>query len=181
MATKRTTSRSPVSGVAVWRVVEDEADPAASVAVSQAADAVRTLVTGWCVVAWTPSRLAPRVVVTGSEGDALDPSCWHLLFGSMLLGPLLDVRTGAPFRDPPARRQEIDVFVNRVRDLVVPGAAVLATAGPADDVDVAADAIHDALGPRAALPGARVGLTTREAATVARTFVDRAPVLAETG
>lgn len=167
-----TRSRRSVSGLAVWRLNDDVLEPATARTVDQATHAAGPHVTGWAVVSWQVGRPAPRILSTGPEGGALDPACWHLLFGGMLLTPLLDVRSGGPFRDPPPRRQEIDVFVNRVRDLVVPGTWVLATLGPAAQVFTAADAVHDALGLRSALAGATLALTDREAAIVAEAFLE---------
>ena len=114
----RARTRSSVSGLAVWRLGDHAADPGGSDLVEHAVHAVRPHVTGCAVVAWPLGRPAPRVTSTEPD-DVLDPACWHLLFGGMLLAPLLDVRSGAPFREPPARRLEVSVFVNRVRDPIV--------------------------------------------------------------
>ncbi|WP_395695157.1 hypothetical protein [Nocardioides sp.] len=163
-----------VSRLTVWRLGEDVSDPSVRLLAERAARAVEPEVTGWALVSWPVGRPAPRIDATGPDA-ALDPSCWHLLFGGLLMAPLLDVRTGAPFREPPPRRTEVAVFVNQVRDLAVPGSCLLAVVGRAADVHAAADTVHGALGARTPLVAATIALSSREAAAVAAAFLDPEP------
>ena len=136
-----------VSRLTVWRLGEDVSDPSVRLLAERAARAVEPEVTGWALVSWPVGRPAPRI----------------------------DVRTGAPFREPPPRRTEVAVFVNQVRDLAVPGSCLLAVVGRAADVHAAADTVHGALGARTPLVAATIALSSREAAAVAAAFLDPEP------
>ena len=134
-------------------------DPGGSDLVEHAVHAVRPHVTGCAVVAWPLGRPAPRVTSTEPD-DVLDPPagtcssaecCWHRC--SMCA-------RGAPFREPPARRLEVSVFVNRVRPRR-PRQLRPCRWDPQAQVFAAADAIHDALGPQVAVTGTSIALAER--------------------